>query len=172
MDYFYVGNHSNSVGLVNPYLRIVVRAVLVVVLVSHGLSYFKKIDSTDRAYLYFSPRTTPLAERALELAEEGFSVACVVSRHAGVVRYMTYMHRDDVRLLEFYGRPPDFRKVFRRQPYSDVVLLEQVPAWGDLKPVVPPGWTVTARGPAYLEIKSAGLSNGSAEDRLTAEPVL
>ena len=92
-------------------------------------TYYTKLDRSDAARYFASAAATPMGRRAAELAAGGERVICVVSKDASAIRYLTWAHAADVRIAEFYFRPPVAAEIPLAQFRPAVVLVERADAF-------------------------------------------
>jgi hypothetical protein len=98
-------------------------------LIGHGYRYFSEIGTSPFARFYASSAATPMGQRAEAVAGEGARVVCVVSKDANIVRYLTHLHVDQVRVAEFYFRPLDAGEIPLNEFRPEVLLVEKAPAF-------------------------------------------
>jgi hypothetical protein len=110
-----------------PRLRPVAAAAFAALLAFEAHAYFFTFAGSAAAQSVYSRAATPIGERAAALAEEGKRVLAVTSREFNTVRYLTHGHEDRVRVIEFYRRPFDSRRLPLREFQPQVLLLENNP---------------------------------------------
>lgn len=113
-------------------------------------AYFRDVPRVDAIAEYYGSRTTTLGLRAVELADEGARVACVVTQQANVVRYLTH-DTPGVTVVEFYHRPFDPAEVLA-EPRPEVLLVEAAPGWEGVLPMLP-AWSVETAADGYAELR-------------------
>ncbi len=131
--------------------RPVVTVALLAVAALHGRAYFDRIPEAPGMDEDYGARTAPLGLRARALAEDGRSVACLVTQQASVVRYLTHGQGDLVRIVEFHHRVFDPAEVARGERPA-VLLLEAALGWQRVADELASAWRIAARGAGYVEL--------------------
>ncbi len=135
-----------------PRLRPVCAALLVVVLAWTAYRYFVTFARSAEAQYVYSQAATPIGVRAAELAAQGARVLCVVAKDFNTVRYLTHDHTDSVRVVEFYRKPLDPRRLPLEELQPHVLLLERNARFATFTNVFPADRHVGTH-PAYEEIR-------------------
>ncbi len=134
-----------------PRLRPAAAAALAALLAFEAHAYFFTFAGSAVAQSVYSRAATPIGERAAVLAEEGKRVLAVTSREFNTVRYLTHGHEDRVRIVEFYRRHLDPRRLPLREFQPQVLLLEKNPRFERFASVFPPARRTGH--PAFDEIR-------------------
>ena len=134
-----------------PRLRPAAAAALAALLAFEAHAYFFTFAGSAVAQSVYSRAATPIGERAAVLAEEGKRVLAVTSREFNTVRYLTHGHDDRVRVVEFYRRNLDPRRLPLREFQPQVLLLEKNPRFERFASVFPPARRTGH--PAFDEIR-------------------
>jgi hypothetical protein len=137
-----------------PWTRFAVAAALLLILGSATRDYFAVFPASAQAQYVYSQAATPIGQRAAELAAKGQRVVCVVSKDFNTVRYLTHAHPEAVRIVEFYRRPLDPRRIPIGSFLPQVLLLENAPPFAAYRSVFPPE-RITAHS-SFAEIQLGG----------------
>ena len=137
-----------------PRARLVCAAALIAVLAATVHAYFVTFAGSPEAQYVYSQAATPIGVRAAALAEQSERVLCVVAKDVNTVRYLTSGHADAVRVIEFYRRPLDPRRLPLEELQPHVLLLERNPRFAAFAGVFPPERRAGTH-PAYEEIRLA-----------------